>query len=176
MAERKTVDGVGVTPEARDERVDRLRHGAQVWNSFRREHSEFINLNFVLLTEAALEHADLHKVFFLESDLSRANLMSARLDGAILRKANFADSNLRHAVMDGADLYRADLSGADLRDASLAGAFLKCADLRGADLSTARGLTAAQIGEAVGDARTRLPPGIPYPAGWLERNGARGPL
>jgi uncharacterized protein YjbI with pentapeptide repeats len=157
-----------------DQPVDCLKHGAEAWNSFRREHSEFINLNFVLLAEAALEHADLHKVFFLESDLRRANLMSARLDDAMLRKANFAGSNLRHAVLDGADLCRADLSGADLRDATLAGAFLKRADLRGADLSTARGLTAAQIGEAMGDAQTKLPAGIPHPANWLVGDGAGG--
>jgi uncharacterized protein YjbI with pentapeptide repeats len=164
----------GVTPAAMEERVDRLRRGADAWNSFRREHAEFINLNFVLLAEAALAHADLHKVFFLESDLRRANLLSARLDGAILRKANFAGSNLRHAVLDGADLCRADLSGADLRDASLAGAFLKRADLRGADLSTARGLTVAQIAEAVGDTQTKLPDGIPFPAGWLKSIAAGG--
>ena len=168
------MNGVAVTPEARDVRVDRLKHGAESWNSFRREHSEFINLNFVLLTEAVLEHADLHKVFFLESDLRGANLKSARLDGAILRKANFAGSNLRHAVLDGADLCRANLSGADLRDASMVGAFLKRANLRGADLSTARGLTAAQIAEALGDAHTKLPAEIPYPAGWLEISAVGG--
>ena len=165
-----------VAPEGRDGPADHLKHGSAAWNSFRRDHTEFINLNFVRLSGAALEHADLRKVFFLESDLRRANLMSARLDAAILRKANVAGSNLRHAVLDGADLCRADLSGADLRDASLAGAFLNRADLRGADLSTARGLTAAQIGEAIGDAQTKLPAGIPHPARWLICNGAGGTI
>lgn len=143
-----------------------LACGADRWNSFRREHPEFLVITGASLPDAQLAHADLQRTILMESDLRRANLTCASLQFAVLRKSDFSDSDMRQAKMDGADLFCANLAGADLREASLVLCFLKRADLRGADLSTARGLTDIQIGETLGDRWTRLPGGITRPETW----------
>jgi uncharacterized protein YjbI with pentapeptide repeats len=150
----------------KEDRLELLRSGVEMWNAFRREHPDCIVLNCASLAEAQLANADLHCVVLMESDLRCANLICAILERAVLRKSNFCGSDLRRAILDGADLFRADLSAADLRGASLASAFLKLTDLRGADLSTARGLTAAQLTDAFGDDRTKLPEDLARPASW----------
>lgn len=146
-----------------------LESGADKWNAFRDQHPGGVMLNRVCLADAQLANADLHLAFLLESNLQGANLMKACLERAILRNSNLRGSDLRYAKIDGADMFAADLSGADLRDASLASTFLMRADLRGADLSTAHGLTAGQIVEALGDHGTRLPQDVERPASWTTR-------
>ena len=143
-----------------------LKCGVERWNAFRREHSEHIVLNSVILADAQLANIDMHCVLLMASDLRRTNLTYAILERAILRNSDFRGSDLRHAILDGADLFQADLSGADMRGVSLVSAFLKRADLAGADLSTAQGLTTAQLHETYGDGRTRLPEGVVRPANW----------
>jgi uncharacterized protein YjbI with pentapeptide repeats len=149
-----------------EEIIAMLECGTERWNEFRRQHSDGFVLNGASLPDAQLARADLHSVILIESDLPRANLACASLEQAVLRKTNLRGSDLRQANMDRADLFRANLSGADLRDASLVSSFLKCTDLRGTDLSTARGLTEAQIRDALGDDRTKLPSGMVRPATW----------
>lgn len=143
-----------------------LECGTERWNEFRRQHPDGFVVNGASLPDAQLACADLHSVILMESDLPRANLACASLEQAVLRKTNLRGSDLREAKMDRADLFRTDLSGADLREASLVSSFLKCTDLRGTDLSTARGLTDAQLRDAFGDERTRLPSGVVRPATW----------
>lgn len=146
--------------------VQMLESGADAWNTFRGKNPGGVMLNGACLPGAQLAHANLNRAFLLGSDLQRANLESASLRRAILRKTNLHGSDLRGAIIDGADLFSADLSGADLRGASLVATFLRCADLRGADLSTAQGLTASQIIQAIGDQETRLPDDLPRPESW----------
>ena len=148
-------------------RFELLKCGPEKWNTFRREHRNYIVLNSAPLADAQLPNIDLHCVLLVEADLRRANLECAILERAILRKSDCRGSDLRNAVLDGADLCRADLSGADLRGASLVSAFLKHTDLTGADLSTTQGLTTAQVSDAFGDARTKLPAGVARPESWV---------
>lgn len=147
-----------------------LECGTERWNEFRRQHPDGFVLNGAFLPDAHLSRADLHSIILTESDLPRADLACASLERAVLRKTNLCGSDLRQANMDHADLFSANLSGADLRDASLESCFLKCADLRGTDLSTARGLTGAQVRDAFGDDRTRLPSGVERPAAWASES------
>lgn len=143
-----------------------LHCGVEKWNAFRREYPASIVFNCASFAEAQLSSIDMHFVLLVESDFRRADLSCAILERAVLRKSNLRGSDLRRAILDGADLCRADLSEADLRGASLVSTFLKRADLTGADLSTAQGLTSAQISEAYGDPRTRLPQDLARPANW----------
>lgn len=94
------------------------------------------------------------------ASLQGANLRGARANGAFLVKADLRGADLRGASLRGAFLMRADLRGADFKRTFLDDADLSGADLRGADLSLAKGLTSEQIGTAVIDAATLLPPGI----------------
>ena len=153
----------------REDLIHLLESGTDNWNAFRGLNPGVVMLNRAHLANAQLAHADLNRAFLLETDLQHANLEWASLERAILRKTNLHGSDLRYAKIDGADLFSADLSGADLRDASLALTFLKRADLCGADLSTAHGLTASQIVEALGDDQTRLPQDLPRPATWCTK-------
>ena len=91
--------------------------------NFTGSNLSFAKLNGNRLTEANLTRADLS-----ESELSGCKLMSANLEGAILRKADLTEANLT-----GARLQRADLRGADMSRAICAEA-----DLRGADLTRAK--------------------------------------
>ncbi|NUP49159.1 MAG: pentapeptide repeat-containing protein [Catenulispora sp.] len=74
-----------------------------------------------------------------------------------LRRVFLTGADLREADLRGLDLSLAILSGADLRGALLHGTVLAGALLAAADLTDAVGLTAAQVGEAELDDRTRLP-------------------
>lgn len=107
----------------------------------------------VPLLAAASEHARRHHV---GPDHRGADLAGARLSGADLRGASLRGAILVGADLTGADLRRADLTGADLRGARLAGA----------DLADALFLSRSQVGAALGDQRTQLPPGLPRPAHW----------
>lgn len=113
------------------------------------------------LLGASLAEADLH-----QTDFGRANLQQT--NGT---EANFQEASLREANLRQADLRRSNLMRADLRDATLAGAHLEGANVyrarvEGTDLSETLGISEAQIGEACGDAATRLPDGVEAPARW----------
>jgi len=86
------------------------------------------NLSFTKLTGNRLTEANLTRADLSESELSGCKLMSANLEGAILRKVDLTEANLT-----GARLQRADLRGADMSRAICAEA-----DLRGADLTRAK--------------------------------------
>lgn len=85
----------------------------------------------------------------------------ADLAGAVLRGADLRGAELRGALLIAADLRSADLSRADL-----IGADLRDADLSGADLHAALFVTQPQLNAAIGDASTRIPPGLDRPAHW----------
>lgn len=86
----------------------------------------------------------------------RADLVGRTFSGISLRGANLRGAYLIAADLTGADLTLTDLIGADLRDARL----------HGADLSASLFVTQPQANSAMGDASTRLPPGIERPAHW----------
>ena len=97
-----------------------------------------------------------------------ADLMLAKLAGAVLLETDLVLANLR-----GADLRHADLSGDNLVGARLLGVDLAHANLCGADLSTAEDLTEEQLRQAKGDARTKLPDGLAPPAHWTAHRKGR---
>jgi uncharacterized protein YjbI with pentapeptide repeats len=80
-----------------------------------------------------------------------------RLDvhGAFLRRTDLSHANLEAANLGGADLSHATLRGANLKNAVLDGTIL-----RGADLTDVKNLTREQIGRAIIDQETRLPPDL----------------
>ncbi|NLE82926.1 MAG: pentapeptide repeat-containing protein [Chloroflexi bacterium] len=89
-----------------------------------------------------LQDGSLKGVFFVEANLSGADLGSANLSktifwganliGAKLEYSNLSRADLKWANLSGAELAAADLSGADLVDADLRGTILGSADLSGA--------------------------------------------
>jgi hypothetical protein len=94
------------------------------------------------LRGADLSEANLSRVQFSGTDLSRANFMSTDLtgahsfEGADLRWANLSEANLsgvnlRYAGLDDADLTGANLRGADLSFARLVNTDFTRADLTG---------------------------------------------
>ena len=125
-------------------------------------------LSYTVLNQANLSYSQLH-----EADLRFAQLQGANFKNALLLGAKLRGANLRSADFSGARLSGADLRGADLTGAKLNGAFLKGADLTGtrfdgADLSDARGITQKRLGDACGDAATKLPERLtlgPCPSG-----------
>jgi uncharacterized protein YjbI with pentapeptide repeats len=120
-------------------------------------------LGRALLPSADLAQADLSRAVLDQADLREADFFQADLTAASLRGANLRDTDFDHAHLAGARLDGADLTGACLDEADLAGAVLDGARLDGAELGVARGLTQAQLAAAVGDADTRLPPGLSVP-------------
>jgi uncharacterized protein YjbI with pentapeptide repeats len=120
---------------AKQEHLDILNQGVEVWNSWRRENAEVRpDLSGASLSQANLRHADLHGADLRGANLSEADLRQAHLEGANLSKANLGDANLMWASLRQADLSQADLSEAGLREASLSEANLREADLHRADL------------------------------------------
>jgi hypothetical protein len=70
---------------ANQEYLDLLRRGVEVWNQWRRDHSDM--------------WPDLDGVEFAGADLSRVNLSKLKLS-----RTNFSGTNLSHADLWGADL------------------------------------------------------------------------
>ena len=81
---------------------------------------------------ARLDAADFSSAVLTDTDLSRASLRGARLDGVSATGVDLRGSDLRGASLRNAVLIDADLRGADLTDADLHDANLHGADLRGA--------------------------------------------
>jgi uncharacterized protein YjbI with pentapeptide repeats len=161
------------------------------WADLSGAHLRRAHFSGVLLFEANLSGADLRGTLLSGAHLSGANLSGAYLHGADLNRADLNRADLRGAHLRGANLSEADLSKADLRGAHLrgvllfeanlsvanlrgtdlfrahlGGADLSKADLRGADLRRAQGLLTEQLADAIGDAKTLLPDGVPRPANW----------
>jgi len=109
-----------------------LRAGKTIWNAWRTNHPERIDLQDVDLTRADLRGVDLTRV-----RLDGATLRFARLSGASLNGSHLRDADLRFAHLTGTHLVGADLTHADLHGAHLDGADLSRARLRFAHLSRA---------------------------------------
>jgi uncharacterized protein YjbI with pentapeptide repeats len=142
---------------AKQEHLDLLKQGVEVWNQWWIERLDRIvpdliganlngaNLSFSFLREANLRGAkllgaNLNGANLIQANLTRADLSSATLEStylesAILRGAILSGANLIQADLTRADLSSAILRGANLQGANLSGVSLWQADLRGADLS-----------------------------------------
>ncbi|WP_328863265.1 pentapeptide repeat-containing protein [Streptomyces sp. NBC_00306] len=114
-----------------------------------------IDLRRTDLRGADLQGARLERVRLAGARLQGANLIGAHLQEAWLREIQLGD-----AWLDGAHFEGAFLRGADLRGASLKKTHLNGTRLFSADLSTAVGLTPDQVGKAVLDVETKLPPAV----------------
>jgi uncharacterized protein YjbI with pentapeptide repeats len=110
-----------------------LLQGAEVWNEWRRDNTQDIDLRGNNLRNANLSGADLSGV-----DLSSLPLPSAYVsDGDKPRTFNVNGRDYTLGINLAADLRGANLRGASLRRASLDSAILSNADLSYADLSYA---------------------------------------
>jgi hypothetical protein len=94
---------------ANQEHLDILKQGVEVWNEWR---------------ETTEERPDLREADLRQEELTGANLVNIRLDGALLHGAKMVKSDLRGANLNRAYLLGTDLEEADLRMANLKGAFL----------------------------------------------------
>ena len=113
-------------------------------NYLQDRENQKIDLRNTDIRRADLLKANLEGVDFRGSDLSGADLRQAALTGAdlsgtkltgtILYEANLLKANLRGADLCWANLNRANLSGANLRGANLTGATLRAANLQAANL------------------------------------------
>jgi uncharacterized protein YjbI with pentapeptide repeats len=112
------------------------------------------------LKGADLRHAEIIGAFLVNADLRRVDLRHSMLGLADLAGADLFAAHLETANLGYANLSGTRLMLASLTDALLWGAILIGADLRGADLSSAIGLTQAQLDQACGDTRTKLPQGL----------------
>lgn len=123
---------------AKQEHLDILHQGVDVWNSWRRENAQVRpDLSGASLSQSKLRHADLHGADLHETNFGEADLRQANLHEANLSKANLGYANLMWAGLRKANLTQAVLSGAALREASLSEADLREADLSRADLQEA---------------------------------------
>jgi uncharacterized protein YjbI with pentapeptide repeats len=111
-----------------------------------------LDLSCTNLQKAVLSGAQLQGAVFTDAQLQEANLRGAELQGAILWAAQLQGANLRGAQLQKANLGGAQLQGADLQAAELQEANLSAAQLQGADLGGAQlqkaNLTAARLQKA----------------------------
>ncbi len=136
---------------ANQEHLNILKKGVDVWNNWRKEHSEIrpdlsgIDFSLADLSQAILYGANFSKADLSYSDLSEAYLNYANFNGATLTEAEISGADLMHsrfinadlnkASLSASDLFAADLSNADLSDADLSGASLLRTNLKGSILS-----------------------------------------
>src|SRR6266496_3448805 len=146
---------------ANQEHLDILKRGEEVWNQWRKEHTDIqpnlsrANLRGTIFIGVNLEGTDLRDAILFRASFLRANLAYITLSGASLYEAD-----LKGAILSGANLYGADLRGATLSSASLSNAYLAHATLSGANLYGAdlKGATlsgASLINANLADARLK---------------------
>src|SRR6266702_213776 len=125
---------------ANQEHLDILKRGKEVWNQWRKEHTDIqpnlsrANLRGTIFIGVNLEGTDLRDAILFRASFLRANLSGANLSGA----------NLCGANLSGANLNRANLSGADLSGANLCKAEVAWTLFTDMDLSKVEGLEAVQ--------------------------------
>ena len=120
---------------ANSEHVEKLSHGVEAWNEWRRCSDEFPDLSgsnlrdylvkrMQLASDASLplSHIDLSHADLVASNLYNSNLYGANLFGAKLDKANLSHSNLQDANLDTAILRKTKLFNSNLVGANLTGA------------------------------------------------------
>src|SRR6266496_3364182 len=138
---------------ANQEHLDILKRGEEVWNQWRKEHTDIqpnlsrANLRGTIFIGVNLEGTDLRDAILFRASFLRANLAyitlsgaslyEADLKGAILSGANLINANLADARLKEVNFWRANLSGANLSGANLCGANLSGANLNRANLSGA---------------------------------------
>jgi uncharacterized protein YjbI with pentapeptide repeats len=139
---------------AKEEHLDILKQGVEIWNQWRMKHPEikpdFIrsDLPHANLSQANLSEANFYNSNLGDADMSGANLTQAYLGSAChLSGVNFSHANLLQAslsmsFLDNADfnhanLSHADLSGSILENANFSSAHLYRTDFYDADLSGA---------------------------------------
>jgi uncharacterized protein YjbI with pentapeptide repeats len=113
---------------ANQEHLDILKQGVEVWNRWRKQHSD---------VKPDLRRADLSGADLNRADLNRADLIRANLSQAHLSKIDLSKAHLSGADLSGATLIKVDFGGADLSGADLRGAYLSEAHLNGANLGGA---------------------------------------
>jgi uncharacterized protein YjbI with pentapeptide repeats len=135
---------------SRDRALDLLRGGMRgigVWNAWRAERKQQVDLRYAQLQNAYLVGIDFMKAELYGADLTGANLVNAYLKEAdlrcvSLRSANLLRANLELTCMAGADLTDAEVTsshafGLDLRQAVLHGVNFSAVVLDGSNLSDA---------------------------------------
>jgi DnaJ-domain-containing protein 1 len=146
--------------------VEVLCAGPRAWNKWRHENPGIApDLNDL---KVSIIERQFGRVQGGPINLSLAELCRARLDQATLIEANLLGALLIDADLSDARLEKADLRGAKLAFAALGGTRLEATNLCGADLRQARGLTQAQIDQALGDRRTALPANLVMPRAWFQ--------
>ena len=100
-----------------------------------------------VLCRANLANADLSGTNLTRANLSDAILQGADLSGATLTQTDLSGADLSGADMSDAELWRTDLRDAVIRSADLSDAILWRADLRRADLTSAD-LSGTRLGRA----------------------------
>jgi uncharacterized protein YjbI with pentapeptide repeats len=120
------------------------KHDMTIWNRWREENPDIRpDLSGTDLRRANLKKAALQGVIFKDAnlrgtDLSQADLHGSDLHKAILIRAHFSAADLTEASFSGADLSEANLSEANLKEANFSEAHLLGALLLGADLDKAK--------------------------------------
>ncbi len=149
--------------------LEKLCGGAKPWNAWRSSNPDIVpDLSDIRLSlhQRQLGPSNGGPVDLHAADLERASLPYATLTGADLSDTRLVSADLTHARLDQATLIGADLTDAILDQADLMGAVLDHAVLFGTDLSNARNLTVAQLEQAYGDARTKVPASLTPPQSW----------
>lgn len=101
----------------------------------------------IRLDGADLSRANLARANFQVANLAKANLMMANLEDAHMHAVNLQEANLMLANLTGVNLLDADLRGANLRGAKLQKAILIAAKLDGATWVDGRVCAQGSVGE-----------------------------
>jgi uncharacterized protein YjbI with pentapeptide repeats len=129
---------------ANPEHLAKLKKGTKAWNKWRENHPQVTpELTDASLIGIELTNVNLERANLVGADLRSSCLIGARLDRAIVSRADLTEANLKDAQLIGAYftesiLVRADLSYSNLARADLTGADLACANLFRANLTDAK--------------------------------------
>ena len=109
--------------------------------------SEMPRANFISadLSRATMRDTNLHAAFLEKADLSGTNLPRSDLSQAHLKEARLSSATLWRVNLAGAELWGADMTGAILNDANVSGAKFVCVNPHSRRGMPSVGLTQAQL-------------------------------
>jgi uncharacterized protein YjbI with pentapeptide repeats len=113
---------------ANPEHVDIVKRGSDMVYEWREKNPD---------TPLDLEGADLQRINLIQAKLDGAILKKANLSGAMLKNASLKEADLSKAVLVRANLTNANLQSAKLKESALNSAVLMRCNLNDADLSRA---------------------------------------
>ncbi|HKJ52874.1 MAG TPA: pentapeptide repeat-containing protein [Gammaproteobacteria bacterium] len=116
--------------------------------------------------KVSLHRSNLSKSEFFRASFRKAEIVDVDWSKSELGRVDFTKAKLSDVDFGFSNLSRVDFDDAELSTVNFEGAYTFLTRFEGVDLRTVKMLTQAQLDQACGDSKTRVPEGLQASASW----------